>query len=179
MERIVESNFACNEVAVVHQRADRALARFRRQIPRSVRDELCQEATLRAWGTREVRDRPAFAHRVAQRLAIDWMRRDRTTVLAGEPLDSADPSWARADTRVDASSVLQLLSAAPPNYRALVEGHFVQDLDLEDLARAELRARGEAGEGAFGRARDALYKRRRRVLAWLRQRLADGVRPVA
>lgn len=179
MQPIVESSFACHEVAVVHQRADRALARFRRQIPRSVRDELCQEATVRAWRTSGVRDRRAFAHRVAHRLAIDWLRQARTTARLLEPEDPGDPTWARTDARVDAGRVLHLLASAPPHYRALVEGHFVQDLDLEDLVRAELRARGESGDLAFGRARDALYKRRHRVLAWLRERLSEGALPLA
>jgi DNA-directed RNA polymerase specialized sigma24 family protein len=163
----------------VHLGAGRALARFRHQIPEAVRDEICQEATLRAWGAAGVDDARAFAHRIAVRLAIDWLRRRDRGVGPLLAEDCADPAWTRTDARVDATRVLRLLDTAPPRYRELVEEHFVQDQDLEELARAEVLARGEAGERAFVRARDALYKRRNRVLAWLRERLSDDARRCA
>ncbi len=171
MEQALSSDYRS-----LHHQTARALGRFRRQIPGAVLDELCQDAALRVFTARSVRCPTAFAHRVAVRLAIDWLRAAKRAAAWSERVDDGEDGWSRAEVSLDTSRVLGALREAPPGYRELILRHFVDDLDLGDLARAELARRGESGDAAFARARDSLYKRRNRVLAWLRERLAEPTR---
>jgi DNA-directed RNA polymerase specialized sigma24 family protein len=147
----------------------RALSGFAPRIPWCVLEELAQEATLRTL-TRAADNPRAFARRTAHNLAIDWLRRHRD-----EPLDDdqgAPDPWKASDARLDVET---LLAAAPARHRTLVARLYLHGEALEDLIEEEVGgSREDVAEAEWARARDVLYKRRRRSLAWLAKQMAAG-----
>lgn len=146
--------------------AQRRVASFH-AIPPPIRDELAQEAALRTWQCAGVTDPAALASRIARNLAVDWLRRQRFVVPLEHDVAGRDP-WARADARLDVARALEALDRAPPTYRHVVSALYVEDRDVGELVDEETSADTLT---ARHRARDRIYKRRRRGLAWLRERL--------
>lgn len=150
-----------------------ALYGFRRQIPRPVLDELCQEATTRTLHAATVENPRPFAYTVARRLALDWLRRRCEVAWDPRVEDRGDGAWQRQiELRIDADRATSALAEAPAAYRELVEALYFRQVDIEDVVRDELVSRGE-GTDAYARVRDVVYKRRSRALAWLRQRMTE------
>jgi len=144
----------------------RALSGFAPRIPWCVLEELAQEATLRT--LHRGADNPrAFARRTAHNLAIDWIRRHRE-----EPLEEhhrAPDPWASRNARLDVRSIL---ADAPARHRILLTRLFLHEEPLEDLIEEEVGGcREQVPAAEWNRARDLLYKRRRRSLAWFAQKL--------
>lgn len=154
-------------LAALHAAAD-TLARFRGRIPRPVLDEIAQEAALRSWSAAAVRDPRAFASRIARNLAIDWIRRAREVSL-GDWDGGASAVWdPRLDARLDAQRIRTLLAIAPSAYRATLRALYLDEDTVEQLVE---RTSPGADPRGRARARDLVYKRRGRALAWMRARL--------
>jgi len=144
----------------------RALSGFAPRIPWCVLEELAQEANLRTL-TRGADNPRAFARRTAHNLAIDWIRHQREEPLT-EHQKARDP-WPSRNARLDVET---LLEAAPPRHRALLTRLFLYEEPLEHLIAEEVGgSRMQVPEGEWKRARDLLYKRRRRCLAWCARNL--------
>ncbi len=143
---------------LAHGAAGRALRGFRR-VPVAVREELAQEAALRAHVDPAVRDPAAYAAEAARRLAIDWMRREWRSAGAGglSHHEEVVPWACRVEASLDLARVSALLARGPRRH-----GHTLRTLVLEERAIDELIGPGD------GRARDLWYKRRRRAVAWVR-----------
>jgi len=148
----------------LHVTARATLAGFH-QIPHAVRDELAQEAITRAFGVERIDAPAALTRRIARNLAVDWLRRRREEGLPDEEMGCSRWS-AQLEARLDAARVLRLLDAAPPSYRSVVRRTFLEEEDVDALIDEEIRP-GEARH----RVQDRIYKRRRRGLAWARERL--------
>ncbi|MEQ1502521.1 MAG: hypothetical protein ABMB14_09825 [Myxococcota bacterium] len=148
------------------------LSSFRFQIPSAVLEELQQEAVFRVLHAEAVRTAPGLVRRIARNLAIDFLRRRREV-----PLDLDGPEdrpWFRPlDQILDARRVFDAVAAAPAPYREVLHALLVDELDLDDLVELEVTRRGLAPDDHAGRAtaRDALYKRRARAMAWVRRAL--------
>lgn len=140
------------------------LARFH-QIPAPVRDELAQEAIVRAFGVEKIEAPVAMTRRIARNLAVDWLRRRREERLPETEVGS-DRWQSQTDARLDAARVLRVLDGAPSAYREVVRRCFVDEDDVDTLIDEE-RQPGEARH----RVQDRIYKRRARGLAWARRRL--------
>jgi DNA-directed RNA polymerase specialized sigma24 family protein len=149
----------------VHQAASRSVRRFR-SVPAVVQEELAQEAVLRTLIGPAVRHPAAFAGQVARRLAIDWLRRPREVELG--LTEHPDPG--SLERELEARSVVSLLArelrSAPARHREVIRAVASEVTVDEQLAHHRVRG------SELGRARDVLYKRRRRALGWLRARLA-------
>lgn len=140
---------------------------FASHLPACVVEELEQEAWLRTWQAEGVTRPQAFGRRVFRNLAVDYLRRDRTRPLSVEPAappPTADP--------VDVQRVRVWLQSLGPTQRALLERLFLHEEPVESVvAEVAGGVRDAVGEAAWGRARDLVYKRRRRGLAALRARV--------
>lgn len=139
-------------VLLAHRAASRALRRFR-GLPAAVRQELAQEAALRTWAARDVRDWAAFARQVARHLATDCLRRERPSAGLDVELEEAVP-FAR---RLEARSQLRRLAWA---LRRSHHWPTVWAFAWEERTVAELTAGGDT--------RDLWYKRRRRAQVFAR-----------
>ncbi len=153
---------------LAHGAATRAVARFAR-VPRVVREELAQEATLRTLAARDVREPGPFAGRVASRLAIDWLRRSLEVPLGDDPVDARGEE-ARTDVLLDLSRVAAVVARAPRRHRETLQLLFLEDLTID-----ELLARRPLPPADRARERDRLYKRRRRALAWIRDEVSRAL----
>jgi hypothetical protein len=143
------------------------LSDFQRQIPRCVREDLAQEAVVRTWAHPDVRCPSSFSRRVARNLAFDWLRQAQHDELR-EDCTQVSP----VEPRHDALRLARCLGRAPARVRELVRRHYLDDEPWERLIDDEAGGpRDRVGERRWGQARDALYKRRRRGLSWLRQAL--------
>jgi DNA-directed RNA polymerase specialized sigma24 family protein len=167
-------NKAGPEVELLLEAAAAVLSRFRHQIPPCVQEELGQESVARVLTASEVLEPPAFVRRVARNLAIDWLRQQRQQ--GGGDIELVqDSAWQqRVEGRLELERVRAALDEAPGPYRALIEALVFEELELEQIITRELLERGQdpSDPGRWGLARDAVYKRRARALAWLRRRLA-------
>lgn len=150
--------------------AHAVLSRFH-QIPESVREDLVQDALIRALEADEIAHPRAYLCRIVTNLAVDWLRRRREIPRPHPYSTTPCHAWqAEVEERLVRHSILRLLLEAPPSYRSFLE----QALRGEELEAMVARGCGdEADDKARARARDALYKRRRRALAWLRDRIAE------
>lgn len=141
-------------------------------MPAEVREELAQEATFRTWQAHLVREPPRYATRVAQRLAIDWLRRRFEEPDPTVADDAEATPWER---RVEARSALRVvesvIAGAPDLHRETLRLLYVEERTLEELLEERLRA-GSAGDRS--RERDLLYKRRTRALSWIRAKLGEA-----
>jgi len=139
-------------------------------LPRCIAEEHAQEAWLRTWRRGGVRQPGGYEHTVRRHLAIDWLRRQRT-----EPYEDGAPGRACSRWReesLDALRLRQLLAQAPTAYRDVLVRLYLVEASVSDVV-ADLAGgpRQVVGEAAWSRARDLVYKRRRRGLAWLRERM--------
>jgi DNA-directed RNA polymerase specialized sigma24 family protein len=167
-----QENIAVNQVELLLAEVAMVLSRFRHRIPECVRQELGQESVTRALAASAVRVPPAFVRRVARNLAIDWLRGQLGESEDSELLPGSD--WQRqVEEHLDLERVRSALSSAPAPYRTLLEALVFEARDLEELISAEMLERGhDPGDPvSWGLARDAVYKRRTRALAWLRRYL--------
>ena len=151
------------------------LTRFHK-IPASVREELVQEALLRTWHSPGVHHPRAFVCRTAQNLAISWLRRSRHRERPSPVVleDAADTWVQQIEARMDLERVAAQVRSAPPSYRQMLVC-VLDEVSIPTLVRAELGlSEDQAERTAWVQRRDALYKRRRRSLAWLRVRLQNA-----
>jgi DNA-directed RNA polymerase specialized sigma24 family protein len=148
-----------------------ALRPYRGRLPHAVCEEIEQEAVLRCALSIGVSFPCAFVRRVAAHLAIDELRRARPTAPL-EPSLVTDP-WEQVDAGIELAQIRAALRFAPHAVRTLIEAHALGERTLTDLVDAELSTRGDHSERARARARDTVYKRRARAVAWMRTALHD------
>ncbi|MEQ1506198.1 MAG: hypothetical protein ABMB14_28455 [Myxococcota bacterium] len=75
-------------------------------------------------------------------------------------------TWARIEAALDLGRACRMLAEAPATHRRTLEALVLEDRSID-----------EATGGDRGQARDALYKRRARATAWMRNRRDGG--PIA
>jgi len=140
-----------------------------RAVPACVAEEHVQEAWLRTWKRGGDIGRPGgYARQVRRNLAVDWVRRQRAVPF--EEGRQAAPRW-REDT-LDRRRMRWLLRQAPPTYREVLQRLYLDEEPVAQLvAEVAGGVRAEVGERAWGRARDVVYKRRRRGLKWMREQM--------
>lgn len=144
-----------------------------RSVPVCVRQELEQEARLRTLCAQGVECPEAFARRVARNLAIDWLRRSRMVGL-DDALQATHPALRAAPREhgFDLERLREVLRKAPQRHREVLARLYLQEDPVDALVAESLGAsRDDVGEAAWGRARDAVYKRRTRALRWVRDRM--------
>ena len=139
-----------------------------RAVPVCVRQELEQEARLRTLSAEGVDCPTAYARRVARNLAIDYLRRRRTVPFEEGQL-ACPSSW--REEALDLRRLAVLLPLAPASHREVLTRLFLREESVSAMV-AEVAGgpRKAVDEATWSRARDAVYKRRRRALTWLRER---------
>ena len=154
MTRIV---FSAIDWPQLRSQISSSLRRF--NLSMAVREEIVQESILRFLDQPDVRTPHAWMICVARHLALDGLRRQREVPLLDH--DGGCSTWERrVDARLDAARVIQTMNRAPSAYRELIQRHYLQDISVDELVADE--------PGDVAHARDRVYKRRARGLAWAR-----------
>lgn len=152
-------------VGRAHRAATRALKGFR-HLPEPVREELAQEAAVKAWRAPDLRDPAGFAAQQARWLAIDWTRRERRR--PDPPSAELAPhaellSWERrVDAFLDLQRVRSLIAVAPALHRETLVQLCLEERRIDDVIDPATSPRER------DRQRDLLYKRRNRARSWIR-----------
>lgn len=150
--------------------AAKELLGFRSRLSAEAREDLAQEAMVRLLAARGVVNPVGYVRRVARNLAIDQLRRSREIPVDTLPERAVAPLSGAA---LDGPRLVALVARAPAAHRRVLEALLV-GRTVDELVQAELaeRSDGATDPAARARARDAVYKRRARALAWAQREWA-------